>query len=114
MSFTFFSQSFLSLLSIFQCKEGHSFISENLKCRAGILFYIMGSIIGIALIFQIIIALITASLFFKPIFINIGSDLHKKSSSLPDIVFVIIKIGVNLIFVLDKGKESEHWTTIFF
>jgi len=114
MSFTFFSQSFLSLLTVFQCKEGHSFISENLKCRAGIWFYIIGSISGIALIFQIIIALITASLFFKPIFINTDSDLHKKSSSLPDIVFVITKIGVNLIFVLDKGKESEHWTTIFF
>ena len=77
MSFTFFSQSFLSLLTVFQCKEGHSFISENLKCRSGIWFYIIGSIIGISLIFQIIIALTTASLFFKPIFINTDSDLHK-------------------------------------
>jgi len=114
MSFTFFSQSFLSLLTVFQCKEGHSFISENLKCRAGIWFYIMGSVIGISLIFQIVIALITASLFFKPVFINTGSDLHKKSSSLQDIVLVLTKIGVNLIFALDKGKESEHWTAIFF
>ena len=114
MSFTFFSQSFLSLLTIFQCKENHSFISENLKCRAGVWFYIMGSVIGIALIFQISVALITASFYFKPIFINTGSDLYKKSNSLPDIVFVLTKIGVNLIFVLDKGKENEHWTTIFF
>ena len=114
MSFTFFSQSFLSLLTIFECKEGHSYISENLKCRAGIWFCVLGSAIGIALIFQVVIALITASLFFKPIFISTGSDLHKKSSTIPDIVFVFTKIGVNLIFTLDKGKENEHWAAIFF
>jgi hypothetical protein len=114
MSFTFFSQGFLSLLTIFQCKENHSFISENLKCRVGIWFYIMGTIIGIAIIIQVVIALITASFFFKSIFINTGSDLYQKSSSLPDIIFVFTKIGVNLIFAFDQGNENEHWTTIFF
>ena len=65
-------------------------------------------------LFSCLCPLVTATLFFKPVFINTGSDLHKKSTSLQDIVLVLTKIGVNLIFALDKGKESEHWTAIFF
>ena len=121
MSFTFFSQGFLSLLTIFQCKENHSFISENLKCRVGIWFYIMGTIIGIAIIFQVVIALITASLFFKSIFINTGSDLYKKSSSLPDIIFFfcnnkiifIIIIIFKIIFSFSKNNNILLFINIF-
>ena len=114
MSNTFFSQSFLSLLTIFECVDGHSFISGKLQCRSGIWFYILGTMTIIAIIFQALIALITSSLYFKPIFINIGSDLLKKSDSLPDIILVFTKIGVNLLFFLDKGSETEHWAVIFF
>ena len=114
MSNTFFSQSFLSLLTIFDCVDGHSFISGKLQCRSGLWFYILGTLTIIAIIFQALIALITSALYFKPIFINIGLDLLKKSDSLPDIILVFTKMGVNLLFILDKGTETEHWAVIFF
>ena len=114
MSFTFFGQCFLSLSTIFTCQEGHSYISSNLKCRSGIWFYLFGSFTGVGLILQSIIALITSSLYFKPIFINSGSDLLKKTNSFPDTIFIITRIAINLLFILDKGLESEHWAILFF
>jgi len=114
MSNTFFSQSFLSLLTIFDCIDGHSFISDKFKCRSGPQFYIIGIPTLFAIIFQALIAVITSALYFKPIFINTGSDLLKKSDALPDIILVFTKMGVNLLFVLDKGSETEHWAVIFF
>ena len=114
MSNTFFSQSFLSLLTIYECVDKHSFISSKLECRSGLWFHILSIVTIIALIFQSLIAIITSALYFKPIFINIGSDLLKKSDSLPDIILVFTKMGVNLLFFLDKGSETEHWAVIFF
>ena len=64
MSNTFFSQSFLSLLSIFDCVDGHSFISDKLKCRSGLWFYVLGTLSLIAIIIQALIAIITSALYF--------------------------------------------------
>ena len=33
-------------------------------------------------------------------------------NTLPDIVFIITKIGINILFILDKENENEHWTII--
>ena len=34
-SFTFFSQNFLLLATIFDCKNGFTYVSQTLKCRTG-------------------------------------------------------------------------------
>ena len=113
-SYTFFGQSFLLLSSIFHCIDDHSFISSSLKCKSGTWFKILGPITGIGIFLQSIIAIMTNILFFKPIFINIGSDLLKKSNSFPDTIFIFIKIGMNLIVVIDNGNEDEQWIILFF
>jgi predicted benzoate:H+ symporter BenE len=61
-SFTFFSQTFLLIATIFDCKNGYTYVSNSLKCRTGIWFSIFAPLGGIALFLQAIIALITHSL----------------------------------------------------
>ena len=113
MTFTFFGQTLLSLSTIFECQEGHSYISINLACRSGVWFYICGILSGIGLFLHCLISLITSALYFRPIFINSGSDLLKKTNSLPDTIFTLVKISINLLFILDKGLETEHWAILF-
>ena len=113
MSYTIFSQSFIALLKIVCCKNGVSYVDSSLICPKGFWFYIIGPITLIGIFFQIIIGLITSALYFKPIFIISGSDVLKKTNSFPDIIFIITKIAVNLLFFLDKETESEHWIIIF-
>ena len=114
MSYTIFSQSFITLLKIFCCKNGVSYVDSSLTCPKGFWLYVVGTITLIGIIFQIIIGLITSALYFKPIFIISGSDVLKKTNSFPDIIFIITKIAVNLLFFFDKETESEHWIIIFF
>ena len=114
MSFTFFNQSFLLLSTIFDCKDGFSYVSKTLKCRTGKWFSAFGPMAGLALFLQSISAIITTSLYFKSIFINTGSDLLKKTNTFPDFFFTITKIFINIIFISDKEIESEHWLILFF
>ena len=114
MSYTIFSQSFITLLKIFCCKNRVSLVDSSLICPKGFWLYFVSAITLIGIIFQIIIGLITSALYFKPIFIISGSDVLKKTNSFPDIIFIITKIGVNLLFFFDKETESEHWIIIFF
>ena len=112
-SYTFFSQSFLLLATIFDCKDGYTYVSHTLKCRTGTWFSALGPTSAIALFLHAIITFITNYLYFKPIFNKKGSDLLKKIDSTPDIIFVITKIVANLLFIFDKEKESEHWSILF-
>ena len=107
-SFTFFGQSFLLLSTIFDCKGGHSYVSTNLKCRNGVWFSTFAPLAGVALFLQSGNAIITNSLYFKHIFFNNGSDLLKKSNSLPDTTFILTKIIINLLFISDEGKENDQ------
>ena len=111
-SYSFFSQSFLLFLSIYDCENGHSFISTSFGCNSGTWFKVLAPLSGIAIILQSAIALITNILYFKPIFIIKDSDLLNKTNSFPDTIFIITKIGINLIFCLDKENENEHWPII--
>ena len=113
MSYTIFSQSFITLLKIFGCKHEIPNVESSFTCPKGIYFYFFGTITLIGIILQIIIGLITSALYFKPIFIINGSDVLKKTNSYPDIIFIITKIAVNLIFFFDKETESERWIIIF-
>ena len=94
-------------------KEGFSYVSTTLKCRTGSWFTFYGLTGGISLFLLSFTAILTNSLYFKPIFINTGSDLLKKTNSFPDTVFIFSKILVNLLFISDNEHESEHWYILF-
>ena len=111
-SFSFFGQSFLLKLTIFDCKNGSTFINEEIKCRTRLWFSFLSPFTFLALLFHVTYAIITNLLYYKPKFINYGSDLLKKINTFPDIVFIITKIGINILFILDKENENEHWTII--
>ena len=111
---TFFSQIYLSFITVFKCTNEFSFINAGIKCRTGKIFTIFAPLSIIALILHIILSIITNILYFKPIFSTNHSDILKKSNSIPDIVFLFTKIAINSLFILDKNEEEEHWTLIFF
>jgi hypothetical protein len=111
-SFNFFGQSFLLKLTIFDCKNGSAFVNEEIKCRTGLWFSFLAPLTFLALLFHVSYAIITNLLYYKPKFINYGSDLIKKINTLPDIVFIITKIGINILFILDKENKDELWTII--
>ena len=113
LSFTVFGQCFILLFSVFDCDGEYSYISTSLKCHSGVWFSILAPINVIILFFHCFIALITTSLYFKSIFINSNSDILKKTDSLPDNVFLITKIALNLLFLSDKNNENNHWIILF-
>lgn len=110
----FFSQSFFLLSTVFNCVDEHSYISPSLKCRSGVWFIILSPLTIISLIFQSVIGILTNMLYFKPIFLNIGPDLLKKTNTIPETVFIITKISINLLFIADNETDSELWGVIFF
>ena len=113
-SITFFGQSFLTLVTVFDCAGGHSYVSEDKKCRSGAFYIFIMPFIIIAIIFLFLISAITNLLYFRPVFIKCNSDILKKENSYPDIVFLFTKIAINLIFILDIGNESDHLPILFF
>ena len=114
LSNTVFGQCFVILSTVYQCNGEFSYISSSLKCQSGIWFTILAPITGFMLIFICIIALINNSLYFKPLFINSNSDILKKTDSLPDNIFLMTKVSLNLIFLLDKDNENNQWIILFF
>ena len=113
-SITFLGQTFLTLMTIFDCAGGHSYVNEDQKCRTGAIYLTLMPFIIIAIAFLFLISIITNLLYFKPIFIKTNSDVLKKENSYPDIVFFFTKIGIILIFILDKEDENDHWAVLFF
>ena len=111
-SYSFFSQNFLLLISIFDCKDGNNNIINSFEC-SGIWYNVLISFVGIGIFLLTAIALITNILYFKPIFIITNSDLLNKTNSFPDTIFIITKIGLNLLFCLDREVENEHWAILF-
>ena len=114
ISNAFFGQFLLIIKSVYDCINGYSFASDDIKCRSGLAFYILASLGDIAIILLIFIALITNIFYYKIIFIKSNSDALKKMGCLPDVIFLLTKIGINLIFSMDKNNESDHWIIIFF
>ena len=113
-SFGFHGQIFLLFTTIFYCRKSESSTSPYLKCRNGHWFYKIKTIGGIAMFLHFLIAIITNTLYYKPIFIHCKSDLLKKSNTLPDIIFLFTKMITITIFIFDKGVESEHWVILSF
>ena len=73
-SFSLFSQSFLLKLTIFDCKNGSAFVNEDIKCRTGLWFAFLSPLTFLALLFHASYTIITNLLYYKPKFINYGSD----------------------------------------
>ena len=113
-SYFFFGQIFSFLTSVFYCRKEESYESPYLHCLEGLWIYSMAPAAIIAMIFQIIIGLITNSLYYKPIFNNDSSDFLTKIDSFPDIVFMCTKVLIILLFISDNGLESEHYAMLSF
>ena len=111
---TFLGQILLLFSILFDCHQGHVYISDELTCKSGDWYYMNLPLVLIALILLINIALLTNAIYFKSVFKFSKSDVLKKKNSVPDISLTVTKIIINLIMVLDKGVESEHWAIIFF
>ena len=113
-SVCFFGQSFLLLTTIFDCQNGFTYVSQELICRTGIWFSIDAPLSAIAMVLHTIIALITNTLYYKSIFVKKGPDVLRKTNCYPDIILLMTKISVIVLFILDNGVEDEHWTILFF
>ena len=113
-SFGFYGQIFLLFTTIFYCKKQESTVSPYLLCRPGHWFNSIKPIGGIAMFLHFVIAFITNSLYYKPIFIHCNTDLLKKSNSLPDVILLFTKMIIITIFISDRGFESEHWAILSF
>ena len=113
VSIGFFGQIFLFLCTLFDCQNGHSYISEELKCRTGDWFIYHLPFVVVAMPLHFILALITNTLYYRSLFIRSQSDVLKKTNSIPDICLLCTKVIIIFIFVFDKGEESEHWALLF-
>ena len=113
ISFGFYGQIFLLFTTAFYCRETESPTSPYLKCRDS-WFNNFKILVGLAAFLHFIIALVTNTLYYHPTFIKCKTDLLQKTNSFPDVVFLGVKILIILLFILDKGVESEHWTIICF
>ena len=113
ISYTFFGNIFLSLSTVFDCDNGNNMVSPYLECRSGLWFKIFGPLSFFALICECIIGIITSILYFKPIF-NKGSDILKKSNSIPETGFILTKICVNTLFILINEDEENQPIALFF
>jgi len=110
---TFFGHIFLLLTSTFKCLMGKLYYAATITCEIGLWYYITAPLSIISMIAQIILSYITISIYYQADFIIEGNNLLKKRSSISDIIFLINKIIVIIIFEFDKGEEKEHWGILF-
>ena len=92
ISISLFGQIFVFFMTLFDCQDGHSYVSPKLPCKSGnVLLYFYPFII-IIMILLFIIAFITNALYYKSLFLISKSDVLKKTNSIPDIVFYSPKL----------------------
>jgi len=115
ISSTFYGQIFALLISAFKCPAGRIYYNANpnISCTIGTWFYVIVPFGGIAIIIQVFISYITISLYYQADFISEGNDNLKKRTSVPDMIFLLNKMAIIIIFGFDKEKEYEHWPIIF-
>ena len=113
-SVCFFGQSFLLLATIFDCQNGFAYVSKTLVCRTGTWFKFEAPLAGVGMVLQAILALITNTLYFKSIFVKHGSDVLKKNNCIPDVMLLITKIFIIVLFIFDDGNEDENWAVLIF
>ena len=113
-SYFFFGQVFSFLTSVFYCRKEVSYESPYLHCLEGLWIYSLTPASIIAMVFQVIIGFITNSLYYKPVFDNNSPDFLTKTDSFPDNIFMFTKVIIILLFISDKGLESEHYPMLSF
>ena len=113
-SYFFFGQIFILLTSVYYCRKELLYESPYLHCLEGLWIYSLNPAARIAMVFQILIGFITNWLYYKPIFNKDCLDNLKKTDSTPDIVLMFTKIAITILFISDKGLESEHWAMLSF
>ena len=99
-SYGLFGPTFLFLVTLFYCQEGHSYVSTELKCREGSLFIYHLPFVILAIIFLCVISYLTNTLYYVHLFFTNHSDLLKKLNTIPDIVLLITKIFMIMLFIL--------------
>ena len=114
LSVGFFGQIFLLLTTVLDCQDGKTYVSKEILCRTGIWFSIEAPLTLLAMLLHALLALTTNTLYYKSTFIKYGSDVLKKTNCYPDVMLLFTKIFVIVLFILDDGKEEEHWIVLFF
>ena len=110
----FFGQVFLLLTTVLDCQNGKTYVSKEILCRTGTWFSIEAPLTLLAMLLHALLALATNTLYYKSTFIKYGSDVLKKTNCYPDVMLLFTKIFVIVLFILDDGKEEEHWVVLFF
>ena len=113
ISFVFFGPILVFFSTFFDCQDGHAYVSVELKCRTGNLYYLHLPFVVIAIFFHFIIALITNTLYYKSIFHMSRSDALKKTNSIPDIFLFFTKAIIIILFILEQGEEKDNWCYLF-
>ena len=114
ISYFFFGQIFIVLTSIFYCRKEESYESPYLHCLEGVWIYSLEPAAILGIILQLIIGFITNSLYYTQYFEKKRSDLLTRIDTFSDVVFMITKVSIMLLFISDKGKETEHWPMLLF
>ena len=110
-SFGLYGQIYLLFTTVYYCRKKESNTSPYLKCRDD-WFKNFKPFATLAMILHFLIAFITNTLYYQPSFIKCKTNLLQKSNSLPDVIFLFVKILIITIFILDKGEENEHWAIL--
>ena len=110
---SFFGQTFLLIVSIFNCQNGIRYYNSNLSCKDDVVFYSLAPFAIIALVVQIILSFITVSMYYQQDYINKNiNGVLTKRNSFSEIVFLVCKIIMILIFNFDNEVPSHHFAII--
>ena len=110
---TFFGQTFLLIVSLFECRDGKTYYDPQVICNAGAYFYCLAAASVLALLIQGFFSFITVSLYYQNDFIiNNNDGALKKRNSKSELVLLLCKIIIILVFIIDKQAESFHWGII--
>ena len=113
---TFFGQTFILILSVYECTNGITFYDENYSCPNKKAFRILYPLTVFPIIIQIFFGFITVTLYFIPDYISINNNnsVLVKRNTLSDISFLFCKIIIIAFFIFDKEIENEHLEIIIF
>ena len=104
MCIGFFGHNFLFFLILFDCDKDKSYISSKLECRNGTLYRYFSTLDIIAIIFHLLISILTNILYYRSIFDRTRTDIIKKFDSTPDISLFFTKIIIIIIILLIKPE----------
>ena len=107
ISSQFFGQIFYSLLTIFYCnyETNSSFYSKSEECLQGIWFNIESVLCIIAMILLFCMAYVTNNVFYIPMCLK---GKNKKIHSLNEVIFLITKVILNILFTCFKNNSDVY------